>query len=76
MLVGAASLPYVNAPNFVCSPAEIRRTSTGSVPTPKDWSPSSCRDSPLVKAVLRHTDTVQAVDPVARSSDADLVNPA
>jgi aspartate/methionine/tyrosine aminotransferase len=44
VLVGAASLPYVNAPEVRLLTGRDPSNPTGSVLTPTGWLPSSCRD--------------------------------
>ena len=44
VLVGAASLPYVNAPRSAFSQGGIRRIPNGSMLMPPRWLPSSCQD--------------------------------
>ena len=46
VLIGAASLPYVNAPEVRLLTGRDPKSPTGSTLTLTDWSPSCCRDWP------------------------------
>ena len=62
VLIGAASLPYVNAPEVRLLTGRDPGAPSGSTLTPTDWSRSSCLDWPPARRKVRRPEERGAGD--------------